>query len=88
MVFAVTAFGVAAITASPQASVKSLADHAGELWETSGHADADDEAFVPWDEDGDVPASCAKCHSAEGMPRFSFSYSNSNIYDKLMTKGL
>jgi hypothetical protein len=39
-----------------------------ELWAESGHADASAEAFRHWDEDepAEVPASCAKCHSAYG----------------------
>jgi hypothetical protein len=40
----------------------------GEQWSGSGHADADAEAFVHWDEDdpAEVPARCAACHSAAG----------------------
>ncbi len=69
-VFAITAFGAAVMTADPQAAVTDLADHAEELWKTSGHADADAEAFVHWDEDGEIPVSCAKCHSTEGFADF------------------
>ncbi len=32
----------------------------------SGHGDAAAEAFVYWDEDGEVEADCAKCHSTPG----------------------
>lgn len=39
-------------------------------WMGSGHADATAEAFVHWDEDGAVPASCAKCHSEPGYLDF------------------
>ncbi|MCJ7726620.1 MAG: cytochrome c3 family protein, partial [Acidimicrobiia bacterium] len=35
-----------------------------------GHFAGSEEAFRHWDEDGAVPASCAKCHSAEGLPLF------------------
>jgi hypothetical protein len=35
-----------------------------------GHFAASEEAFRHWDEDGEVPASCAKCHSATGLPTF------------------
>ncbi len=35
-----------------------------------GHFAGSEEAFRHWDEDGFVPASCAKCHSAEGLPFF------------------
>lgn len=39
-----------------------------EKWGTSGHADTEAEAFIHWDEDEppEIPASCAKCHSAYG----------------------
>ncbi|MGM0575390.1 MAG: Ig-like domain-containing protein [Myxococcota bacterium] len=37
-----------------------------EKWEGSGHADQEAEAFVHWDEDGEVPAGCARCHSTPG----------------------
>jgi len=35
-----------------------------------GHFAGSQEAFRHWDEDGEVSASCAKCHSAEGLPTF------------------
>lgn len=35
-----------------------------------GHFAGSEEAFRHWDEDGFVPASCAKCHSADGLPFF------------------
>ena len=35
-----------------------------------GHFAGSEEAFRHWDEDGEVPASCAKCHSADGLPLF------------------
>jgi len=50
------------------------------LWQTSGHADFLAEPFRHWDEDGEVPISCARCHStggfrdyigADGSPIFS-----------------
>jgi hypothetical protein len=37
----------------------------------AGHFDASSEAWRHWDEDGEVPASCAKCHSAEGLPQLA-----------------
>jgi len=42
------------------------------LWETSGHADANAEAFTHWDEDvpPEVSTSCAKCHSTPGFIDF------------------
>ena len=36
----------------------------------AGHFAASQEAFRHWDEEGAVPSSCAKCHSAEGLPQF------------------
>ncbi len=36
-----------------------------------GHFAGSEEAFRHWDEDGAVPASCSKCHSAAGLPLFA-----------------
>lgn len=36
----------------------------------AGHFAASEEPFRHWDEEGEVPATCAKCHSAEGLPIF------------------
>lgn len=35
-----------------------------------GHFAGSEEAFRHWDEDEAVPASCAKCHSSDGLPTF------------------
>ncbi len=35
-----------------------------------GHFAGSEEAFRHWDAEGEVPASCAKCHSAGGLPQF------------------
>jgi len=35
-----------------------------------GHFAGSEEAFRHWDEDGAVPGSCSKCHSAEGLPLY------------------
>lgn len=35
-----------------------------------GHFAGSEEAFRHWDEDGEVPGNCAKCHSAAGLPTF------------------
>ena len=51
-------------------STQSLKSHAEKLWAASGHADATSEAFIHWDEDGEVSASCAKCHSKYGAVNF------------------
>jgi hypothetical protein len=34
----------------------------------AGHFDGTAEAFRHWDEDGEVPATCVKCHTAGGLP--------------------
>lgn len=36
----------------------------------SPHAKADAEAFVHWDEEGSVPATCANCHTSQGYQDF------------------
>lgn len=36
----------------------------------AGHFAGDTEAFRHWDAEGEVPGSCAKCHSATGLPEF------------------
>ena len=43
-----------------------------EKWTESGHADAESESFVHWDEEEvpEVPANCAKCHSGIGYLDF------------------
>ncbi|MHB8192377.1 MAG: cytochrome c3 family protein [Bellilinea sp.] len=38
--------------------------------EDAGHFAGSTEAFRHWDEDGAVPASCAKCHTGMGLPTF------------------
>ncbi|MDX1616311.1 MAG: cytochrome c3 family protein [Candidatus Promineifilaceae bacterium] len=38
-----------------------------DLWTESPHNRAEDEAFVHWDEDGEISESCAKCHSTPGF---------------------
>lgn len=35
-----------------------------------GHFDTTAEAFRHWDEDGEVPRTCARCHTAGGLPVF------------------
>src|SRR5688572_13139815 len=35
-------------------------------WSGSGHADYDAEPFTHWDEDGEVSATCARCHTTTG----------------------
>ena len=38
-----------------------------EAWLNSPHADRGAEAFVHWDDEGEVPGDCAVCHTATGM---------------------
>ena len=38
-----------------------------EAWLTSAHADSTAPAFTHWDSDGEVPTTCARCHSSEGF---------------------
>ncbi|MFZ5822515.1 MAG: hypothetical protein ACOYYJ_21700 [Chloroflexota bacterium] len=40
------------------------------IFAESGHADGAGEAFVHWDGEAEVPASCAKCHSDAGFQDF------------------
>jgi len=35
-----------------------------------GHFRGSAEAFRHWDEDGEVPGSCSRCHSADGLPLY------------------
>jgi hypothetical protein len=36
----------------------------------AGHFDGSAEAWRHWDAEGEVPAACVKCHTAEGLPMF------------------
>lgn len=38
-----------------------------EAWMSSAHADSTAPAFTHWDSDGEVPVTCARCHSSEGF---------------------
>lgn len=70
LVIGVAAFLTASAQVDHEAGILSKASHAEKLWRTSGHADSSAEAFIHWDEDGEIPASCAKCHSTEGYDEF------------------
>ena len=41
-----------------------------------GHFDVTAMAFRDWDADGEVPATCARCHSATGLPEWIHNGSN------------
>ena len=63
----VLGISVAALStpASAQDNVPSLSDII-EAWLASPHADRTSEAFVHWNEDGEIPGRCAVCHSSTG----------------------
>jgi hypothetical protein len=70
---------VAMLLGSTMVGVASAGDPEGmpeipflEEWMGSGHADAEAEAFIHWDEDDPavVPVACAKCHSTPGYLDF------------------
>jgi hypothetical protein len=43
-------------------------------WQLSGHGATDEEPFRHWDEEGgEVPSSCAKCHTTSGFAQFATS---------------
>ena len=52
----------------PEGEAAGVACPFTEEWSGSGHADAEAEAFVHWDEDdpAEVPPGCAACHSSGG----------------------
>ncbi len=52
------------------AESRGQADLARSEWGTSGHADLAADAFRHWDEDGEIPTSCAACHSSFGFQDF------------------
>lgn len=41
-----------------------------EAWLQSPHADRTSEAFTHWNEDGEIPGSCAVCHSSTGAAAY------------------
>ncbi len=47
----------------------SLADIV-DAWLTSPHADLSSEAFTHWNEDGEIPGTCAVCHSSTGAVEY------------------
>ena len=69
VLFVICIFALVSATAKSdnKAGVLSKESHAEKLWKTSGHAKSYAEAFIHWDEDGEIPTSCAKCHSRHGF---------------------
>jgi hypothetical protein len=70
LVVLLAAFISIAAKSDDKVGIQSKKSHAEKLWLTSGHADAEAEAFIHWDEDGEISASCAKCHSTPGIVSF------------------
>jgi hypothetical protein len=70
LVVLLAAFISIAAKSDDQVGIQSKKSHAEKLWSTSGHADAEAEAFRHWDEDGEVEADCTKCHTTTGMASF------------------
>jgi hypothetical protein len=66
LAFAVALFGFLAVGKDARALLQE------DEWAGSGHADTLAEAFTHWPtpRDADIPTSCAKCHSTEGMLDF------------------
>jgi hypothetical protein len=54
-----------------------MADTSAMQRDDAGHFNSTGEPFRHWDEDGEVPGSCAKCHTAEGLP--TYLHNNANI---------
>jgi hypothetical protein len=46
----------------------------------AGHFAGSEEAFRHWDAEGGVPGTCAKCHSADGLP--TFLANNANVAER------
>ncbi|HSI05317.1 MAG TPA: Ig-like domain-containing protein, partial [Myxococcota bacterium] len=38
-----------------------------DAWQASAHADAGAPAFTNWDDEGQIPTTCARCHSSQGL---------------------
>jgi hypothetical protein len=70
LVVLLAAFISIAAKSDDQVGIQSKKSHAEKLWLTSGHSDATAEAFIHWDEDGEVSGSCSKCHSTPGYVSF------------------
>jgi hypothetical protein len=76
--FGVTVIGIAAALiplASDAQEKRPTQAQIVEAWLTSPHADGTSESFTHWDEDGEIPGTCAVCHSSTGV----ISYLNSSM---------
>lgn len=70
VIVAAFAFVLVTTGTTQQMTTQSIKSHIEALWATSGHSNAEGEAFRHWDEDGEVQASCSKCHASEGYAYF------------------
>ena len=72
ILFLIIIFVLVSVVAKSDSRVGILSkkSHAEKLWKRSGHAQAHAEAFTHWDDEGEIPASCAKCHSTPGFQDF------------------
>lgn len=72
ILFVIIVFALVSASANSdnQAGIQSKKKNAEDEWKKSGHAKKGDEAFTHWDEDGEIPSYCAKCHSTHGFKDF------------------
>jgi hypothetical protein len=59
--------GVPAVPAPGRTGFNLAKATESEQWHSSGHSDSTAEAFRHWDSDGEVPESCARCHTSTGF---------------------
>lgn len=64
------AFCIGAGASAQEATETLTPEQIVERWMSSAHADATAEAFVHWNEDGEIPGTCAVCHSTPGFVAF------------------
>ncbi|WP_051213389.1 cytochrome c3 family protein [Maritalea myrionectae] len=59
-----------------------------ELWQKSGHANPQSSSFTHWNDEGEIPVSCAACHSGEGFRAFhGIDGSSVGVIDKPVATG-
>ncbi|MFQ6549644.1 polyheme membrane-associated cytochrome C [Aestuariibius sp. 2305UL40-4] len=58
---------LALILSLPAAAQEPTIEEITEAWLASPHADGSSGAFTHWDEDGEIPGTCAVCHSTTGV---------------------
>ena len=62
-------FSAGAMAQQNEASAPSMADIV-DAWLSSPHGDYGSESFTHWNEDGEIPGTCAVCHSSPGVTQF------------------